>query len=96
MISREAKIAERQVTILNELGFHVRPATDFAEIASRFSSHITLGMEGGRQFNAKSSIDLLMLAAVAGTKLILRAEGEDAQEAVDTLARLIQDKFGEE
>jgi len=89
-------IAERQVTILNVLGLHVRPATHFAEMASKYRSRISVIKEDGPEINAKSSIDLLMLAAVAGTKLTLRAEGDDAREAVDALIRMIEEKFDEE
>lgn len=88
-------IAERRVTILNTLGLHVRPSAEFASAASRFRSKVTV-LKDGHAVDAKSSIDLLTLAAVAGTHLTLRAEGEDAQEAVDTLAALIESRFGEE
>jgi phosphocarrier protein len=89
-------IAERQVTILNVLGLHVRPATHFAETAAKYRSRIWVIKESGPEINAKSSIDLLMLAAVAGTKITVRAEGDDAQEAVDVLVRMIESKFDEE
>jgi phosphotransferase system HPr (HPr) family protein len=88
-------IAERRVTILNTLGLHVRPSAEFAGAASRFRSRVSV-IKDGKAVNAKSSIDLLTLAAVAGTELLLRAEGEDAQEALDALAGLIQSRFGEE
>ena len=88
-------IAERNVTILNTLGLHVRPSAAFAGTASRFRSAVSV-IKDGQAVNAKSSIDLLTLAAVAGTELTLRADGEDAREAIDTLAALIETKFGEE
>lgn len=88
-------IAERDVTVLNTLGLHVRPSAEFAETAGRFRSSVQV-IKDGQAVNAKSSIDLLTLAAVAGTRLTLRAEGEDAQAAVDALTRLIEQKFGEE
>lgn len=88
-------IAEKQVTILNALGLHVRPSAEFAEAAGRFRSSVQV-IKDGQVVNAKSSIDLLTLAAVAGTQLTLRAEGEDARAAVEALARLIEGKFGEE
>ncbi len=88
-------IAERRVTILNTLGLHVRPSAEFARAAARFKSRVTV-LKDGQAADAKSSIDLLTLAAVAGTELTLRAEGEDAQEAVNALAALIESRFGEE
>jgi len=53
-------------------------------------------LKDGQTVNAKSSIDLLTLAAVAGTRLTLRAEGDDADQALDALSKLIDSKFGEE
>lgn len=87
-------IAEREVTVINPLGFHVRPATHFAEQASKFRSRISV-IQGNQEFNGKSSIDLLLMVAVQGTKLKIRAEGEDAPEAVQTLAQMIEAGFGE-
>jgi phosphocarrier protein len=88
-------IAEKQVTILNTLGLHVRPSAAMAGTASKFKSSVTV-VKDGQAVNAKSSIDLLTLAAVAGTQLTLRADGVDAREAVEALAQLIERKFGEE
>jgi phosphocarrier protein len=88
-------LAERQVTILNTLGLHVRPSAEFAGTAARFKSRVSV-VKDGQTVNAKSSIDLLTLAAVAGTRLTLRAEGDDADQAVDALSKLIDGKFGEE
>ena len=88
-------IAERTVTIANMLGLHVRPSAEFAGTASKYRSRVSV-IRDGQAVNAKSSIDLLTLAAIAGTQLTLRAEGDDAQQAVDALATLIESKFGEE
>lgn len=88
-------IAERTVTIANMLGLHVRPSAEFAGTASKYRSRVSV-IRDGQAVNAKSSIDLLTLAAIAGTQLTLRAEGDDAQQAVDALASLIESKFGEE
>ncbi len=88
-------IAERKVTILNTLGLHVRPSAAFAGAASKFHCAVSV-IKDGQAANAKSSIDLLTLAAVAGTELILRAEGEDAGEAIEALVALIEARFGEE
>ncbi len=88
-------IAERQVQITNTLGLHVRPAVELAEAASRFSSRVFV-VKDGVQVSAKSSVDLLTLAAVEGTRITLRADGTDAEAAVEALARLVLGKFGEE
>ena len=87
--------AEKHVTILNMLGLHVRPSAAIAGTAAKFKSSVSV-IKDGQAVNAKSSIDLLTLAAIAGTQLMLRAEGDDAREAVDALATLIETKFGEE
>lgn len=86
-------IAERSVVIRNEKGLHVRPASALAQAAGAFSSKVQL-VKGAKAVNAKSPIELLMLAAVVGTPLTIRAEGDDAEKAVDSLARFIEDKFG--
>jgi phosphocarrier protein len=88
-------IAEKSVTIQNMLGLHVRPSAEFAGTAAKFRSRVSV-IKDGQTVNAKSSIDLLTLAAIAGTRLTLRAEGDDANEAVEALAVLIDGKFGEE
>ena len=85
--------AERQVTILNQKGLHVRPATKLAETAGQFSARIEV-VKDDQIVNGKSSIDLLTLAAEPGTHLLLRAEGTDAESAVKTLAELILNRFG--
>ncbi len=84
---------ERNVTILNQKGLHVRPATLFAETAGKFKACIEV-VKDGQIVDGKSCIDLLTLAAEPGTPLLLRASGTDAQDAVTTLADLIQDRFG--
>ncbi|MBI3267758.1 MAG: HPr family phosphocarrier protein [Planctomycetes bacterium] len=88
-------LVERPVTIVNKRGLHVRPATKFAEVANRFQSSISVSKEGVVS-DAKSILDLLMLAAAEGVVLHLRAEGNDADQAVDALDALVQGKFGEE
>jgi phosphotransferase system HPr (HPr) family protein len=88
-------VAERVVMIQNTLGLHVRPSAEFAGTAARFKCRVSV-LKDGQMVNAKSSIDLLTLAAVAGTRLMLRAEGDDADQAVEALSKLIDSKFGED
>lgn len=95
MTTARSMIAERQITIQNTLGLHVRPSAELASTAAKFRSRISV-IKDGQTVNAKSSIDLLTLAAVAGSQLTLRAEGEDATQALAALASLIESKFGEE
>lgn len=87
--------SQKEVIIKNKFGLHVRPATTFAELARKFGSTIQV-IKDGQTVDGKSCIDLLTLAAEAGSKLVIRAEGEDAQAAVDALSKLIESGFGEE
>lgn len=88
-------IIERHVTILNRKGLHVRPAAAFAQEAARFKSKIRI-VRDGRAFDGKSSLDLLMIAAVPGTRLVIQAEGEDAEAAAAALAKFVDSRFGME
>ena len=87
--------AEASVEIRNRLGLHLRAATTLAQTAARFNSTITLG-RGKNQVSARSVTALIMLGAGKGTKLRLRAEGEDAQAAITELTGLFNNGFGEE
>jgi phosphocarrier protein HPr len=81
-------MAERQTTVGPEEGLHARPAAQFVKEAKAFSSDIVV-IKGEKEANAKSSLKIMTLGAKKGDSIIIRAEGEDAEEAVDTLAELI-------
>ncbi len=85
---------ERTVTIVNQVGLHARPAAQIVKLASGFKSDITLARDE-LEVNAKSIMGVMMLAAERGAQLRLRAEGPDAEAALDALAQLIADGFGE-
>ena len=87
-------MAERSVQILNKNGLHARPAAEIVKILARYQSDVTIIREG-TEVNGKSIMGVMMLAAECGSTLILRAEGSDAEEALDALSVLIQNKFGE-
>jgi phosphocarrier protein HPr len=80
-------MAERETTVGPEAGLHGRPAAQFIKTAKRFSSQIVV-IKGDREVNAKSVMKITGLAK-KGDKIKIRAEGEDAEEAVDALAELI-------
>ena len=86
---------EKEVTIVNRLGMHARPAAMFVRIASRFRAEIWVEKEG-EQINGKSIMGLMMLAAGQGSKLLIRCEGPDASEALHELEQLIAGKFNED
>ena len=87
-------MVERSVQILNKNGLHARPAAEIVKISAKFQSEITLSRDG-MEVNGKSIMGVMMLAAECGATLVLRAEGGDADDALDALADLIQRKFGE-
>ncbi|MCI0410084.1 MAG: HPr family phosphocarrier protein [Acidobacteria bacterium] len=76
------------------LGLHARAAAQLVQMASRFQSRITLSKDG-RTVDAKSILGVLMLAGSPGERLLLAAEGADAEEAVEALSSLIRSRFGE-
>jgi phosphocarrier protein len=88
-------VIKRDVTIMNPLGLHARPAAQFVKLASSFVSHIEL-VRDGMPVNAKSIMGVMMLAAECGASLTLQAEGADAEEAIAALARLVAGGFGED
>ncbi|SRR5579871_4977538 len=87
--------AEASVEIKNHLGLHLRAATTLAQAAARFTSTISI-MRGKDKASARSVTSLIMLGAGKGSKLRIRAEGDDAEAAVAELRALIDNGFGEE
>ena len=81
-----------EVELLNKYGLHQRPAMKVIETASRFGSEIYL-VKGEQRCNAKSIIDVIMLAAEKGTRLTVEADGTDAADAVNAMRELFQNKF---
>lgn len=87
--------AEAVLEIRNRLGMHARAATRFVQTANHFRADVWLEKDGQR-VNGKSIMGVLMLVAVQGARLRLRAEGPDAAEALAALTALVESKFGEE
>src|SRR5450432_799563 len=86
---------EKEITIVNRLGLHARPAAMFVRVASRHPCEIWVAKEG-EEINGKSIMGLMMLAAGQGSKLRVRAEGPDAAQAIIDIEELIQSRFNEE
>jgi phosphocarrier protein len=82
-------------TIRNRLGLHARAAALLVKTANRFSSEVTLEKDG-LEVNGKSIMGILMLAASKGSRITLKVEGKDSAQAIQTLAKLFEDKFSEE
>jgi phosphocarrier protein HPr len=86
---------DRQVTIRNKLGLHARPAMQFVDVANQFQSAVKV-CKGDQTVDGKSIMQMMMLAATAGTVLKVVAEGDDAPKALDALENLINGRFGED
>ncbi len=82
----------REITVLNEVGLHARPATFFIQKANEFKSFITIAKDE-RKVNAKSLLGVLSLGITKGTKIVLTADGVDENEAIDELDSLIMSNF---
>jgi phosphocarrier protein HPr len=93
--AQDVNVADATVQVKNRLGLHLRAATTLAQAVARFKSTITV-TRGKDQASARSVTALIMLGAGKGTRLHIRAEGDDAQAAVTELTALFNDGFGEE
>jgi phosphocarrier protein HPr len=86
---------EKDITIVNRLGLHARPAAMFVRISTRYRAEVWVSKEG-EEINGKSIMGLMMLAAGQGSTLHLRCEGPDADKAVEELEELIKSRFNED
>jgi phosphocarrier protein len=85
---------EREVQIVNRNGLHARPAAEIVKLANKFQSEITM-VRDDLEVNGKSIMGVMMLAAECGATLTVRADGTDAEQAVEAIAALVARKFGE-
>lgn len=85
----------QEFTIVNRLGLHARAAAQLVHLANKFQSDITVEKDG-TEVNAKSIMGLLMLAAPKGVSITVIASGDDAEEALIQIGRMINDGFGED
>ena len=84
----------RPITIINKLGLHARASAKLVATASQYDSVVKIA-RNGREVDAKNIMQVMMLAASQGTEVELVADGPDEQDAIDALAALINDYFGE-
>ncbi|HEU5041950.1 MAG TPA: HPr family phosphocarrier protein [Gemmatimonadales bacterium] len=87
-------VIEREATIVNQEGLHARPAAKIVRLASQFEADIEL-VKDGLDVNGKSIMGVMMLAAECGSSITIRANGPDAERAVEALAALVASGFGE-
>ena len=85
---------QREVEIINKLGLHARASAKLTQLAAKFPCEVMLS-RNGRKVNAKSIMGVMMLAANKGSKVILETDGAEETPAIEALAALIADRFGE-
>ena len=91
----ENLVCETEIEIKNAEGLHMRPAMQFVDIANQFGSDITVSNDE-TEVDGKSIMQMSMLAATCGSKLKIKAEGPDAQEVINILRELVEDKHFDE
>ena len=91
---------EKNIDLKNKHGLHMRPAQKIVEVASKFQSDVR-AVKDDMDCNAKSILDMIEFAAhmVRSTadddnSFLFRASGDDAQQALDALGELVNDRFG--
>ena len=85
----------RTVEIVNERGLHARASAKFVKLASTFDAEVQVSRDGST-VDARSIMGLMMLAAGIGSTIEISAEGAEAQQAVDALCELVENRFDEE
>jgi phosphocarrier protein HPr len=85
---------QREVEIVNKLGLHARASAKLTQLAAKYQCDVAMA-RNNRKVNAKSIMGVMMLAAGKGAKVTLQTDGPDEGEAMDALAALIADCFGE-
>jgi phosphocarrier protein len=87
-------VVERELELVNELGLHARAAAKFVHLASQFPCQVEVELDGTR-VDAKSILGLLLLAAPLGSRFVVRCSGERESEAIESIAQLVAQRFGE-
>ena len=87
--------ASVRVVIVNKLGLHARPAMAFAETAGKHRCGVRI-KRGAQSINGKSVMEIMLLAATAGSELEIEAEGADAEACVNELRDLVDRGFDED
>lgn len=91
----EKVVCETAVEIKNAEGLHMRPAMQFVDVANKFECDITVS-NNENSVDGKSIMQMSMLAATCGTKLKIKAEGADAQQAINALRELVEERHFDE
>lgn len=86
---------ERDLQIINQRGLHARASARFVQVAGAFDAVVTVEKDG-IAVGGTSIMGLMMLAAATGSFIHVRAEGSEAAEALEAIATLVAERFGEE
>ncbi len=81
-------VVSKKLIVKNKSGLHARPAAIFVQLANKFDCEITV-KKGDTEVSGKSIMGILMLAAGKGSIIYIRAEGEDAEKAIEELEKVI-------
>ncbi|MDB5501444.1 MAG: HPrNtr [Tardiphaga sp.] len=95
MIGTGSSPVSRELPIINKRGLHARASAKFVQMVERFNAEVTV-TRNGESVGGTSIMGLMMLSAGPGTTIMVSAIGPDAQAAIDALAELVGNKFGEE
>ncbi len=87
-------MAQLEIVVSNKLGLHARAAAKLTQLAGQFSGEIFIA-KGAQRVNAKSIMGVMMLAAGIGSTVKLEVSGSDAEQALQAIQALFDDKFGE-
>ncbi len=88
-------MASRTVEMKNRRGLHARASAKFVTMAAGLPADVEVEKDGSRVCGT-SIMGLMMLGAAMGDKITIHAEGDGADEALETLVALVEDRFGEE
>ena len=88
-------MSEIQLIIRNQLGLHARACALFVKAASKYKAEILVARDD-LEVNGKSIMGVMMLAAEEGATIVVRANGPDESEALETIRELVDGKFGGE
>jgi phosphocarrier protein len=87
-------MTSQDVQIINRLGLHARAAAQLVRVATQFQASVTL-KKGPQQANAKTIMEVLMLAATKGTTIAVETHGSDEEAALAAVLELINNRFNE-
>ena len=85
----------RTLDIVNKLGLHARAAAQFVKVAGAYGANVSVEKDG-QCVDGKSIMAVMMLAAAKGTRITVETEGADADAALEAIAELVADRFGED